>query len=457
MPVLFLTLLLQSFFPIFDAPGVEYVGLSAVNASDESAQVTVTLTGNSGSVVSVAGMTLAAGNQSALLLREVLDVETTPASGWIQLDSSQQGTEFFLAAGGDGLLGGAAPARSLSTMILLPNVRVDTGFKELGATDTLVAIVHPGSAFATTVTLELIGLDGAVAGSVTRVLPTRGSLTLRVSEAFRDFMPDNGVGGRTFEGYLRLRSTLGISAWQRVETPLVHTVLRGRGLEELDSSGVVLAPYFVFGGLYRSTLNLINPSAESVSLELVAENGNGGTIGETVQRTLGPGEVLRSDVEALFRVVTIQTFPGPTITGYVRIRGTGGGSIQLIGSLDVASTGQGTFSQSGMSYPIGDRRTEMWVIPLALGGSDYYSGYSIANPNELLAVQTDVTIEVRDSSGVLIDTSLVSLSPRRQHAAVTPRELASGWVRITANMPVGLVAAIGTADSSVLEQVPAGN
>ena len=455
MPVLFLTLLLQSFFPIFDAPGGEYIGLSAVNTSDESAQVTVTLTGNDGSVAGVGGITLASGNQTALLLREILNVETTPASGWIQLDSSRQGTEFFLASGGDGLLGGAAPATSLSTTILLPNVRVDTGFKELGATDTLVAIVHPGSVFTTTVTLELIGLDGAVAGALTRSLAIRSSLTLRVSDAFGDFMPDNGVGGRTFEGYLRLRSTLGIAAWQRVETPLVHTVLRGRGLEELDSSGVVLAPYFVFGGGYRSTLNLINPSAESVSLELIAEDGRGGTLGETIQRTLGPGEVLRSDVQALFRVVTIQTFPGPTITGYVRVRETGGGSIQLIGSLDVASIGQGTFTQSGMSYPIGDRRAESWVIPLALGGSNYYSGYAIANPNELLAVQTDVTIEVRDSSGALIETSFVSLSPRCQHATVTPREMTSGWVRITSNMAVGLVAAIGTADSSVLEQVPA--
>ena len=455
MPVLFLTLLLQSFFPIFNAPGGEYIGLSAVNTSDEPAQVTVMLTGNDGSVAGVGGMTLASGNQKVLLLREILNVETTPASGWIQLNSSRQGTEFFLASGGDGLLGGAAPATSLSTTILLPNVRVDTGFKELGATDTLVAIVHPGSVFATTVTLELIGLDGAVAGTLTRSLAVRGSLTLRVSDAFRDFMPDNGVGGRTFEGYLRLRSTLGIAAWQRVETPLLHTVLRGRALEELDSSGVVLAPYFVFGGGYRSTLNLINPSGESLSVELIAEDGRGGTIGEAIQRTLGPGEALRSDVGTLFRVVTIQTFPGPTITGYVRVRETGGGSIQLIGSLDVASIGQGTFSQSGMSYPVGDRRAENWVIPLALGGSGYYSGYAIANPNELLAAQTDVTIEVRDSGGALIETSSVSLSPRRQHSAVTPRELTSGWVRITANMPVGLVAAIGTADSSVLEQVPA--
>ena len=353
-------------------------------------------------------------------------------------DSSRQGTEFFLASGGDGLLGGAAPAKSLSTTILLPNVRVDTGFKELGATDTLVAIVHPGSVFVTTVTLELIGLDGAVAGTLTRSLAVRGSLTLRVSDAFGDFMPDNGVGARTFKGYLRLKSTLGIAAWQRVGTPLVHTVLRGRSLEELNSSGVVLAPYFVFGGGYRSTLNLINPSGDSVSLELIAEDGRGDTIGETIQRTLGPGEMLRSDVQALFRVVTIQTFPGPTITGYVRVRETGGGSIQLIGSLDVASVGQGTFLKSGMSYPIGDRRAESWVIPLALGGSDYYSGYAITNPNELLAVQTDVTIEVPDSSGALIETSSVSLSPRRQHAAVTPRELTSGGSASPQTCPSGL-------------------
>ena len=96
-----------------------------------------------------------------------------------------------------------------------------------------------------------------------------------------------------------------------------------------------------------------------------------------------------------------------------------------------------------------------WIIPLAFGGSTYYSGFAIANPNELRAVQTDVTIEVVQSNGTVIDTEEVSFSPRGQYTAVVPDGLDSGYIRITANMPVRVLGAIGTKDFRLLEQIPA--
>ncbi len=154
--------------------------------------------------------------------------------------------------------------------------QVDTGFKELGATDTLVAIVFPGSFFPATVTVELGGLDALVAGSVTITMVARSSQVFGVSDVFRDFMPDNGVGGRSFQGHLRLRSTLGIAAWGRVESPLFRTSQMARSVTEVETSTTVLAAYFVFGGGYRAVLNVVNPTDQAVSLELVAEDGRGG-------------------------------------------------------------------------------------------------------------------------------------------------------------------------------------
>ena len=453
MPVLFLTLILQSFLPIFDAPDNEYIGLSLVNTAAEAAVVTVTVTANDGSGAQSGAVILSAGSQRALLIQEILGTEAAPSSGWIRVDSTQSGTEIFAASGNGGFLGSAPPATSLSTSLILPNIQVDTGFKELGATDTLVAIVFPGSFFPATVTVELVGLDALVAGSVTITMVARSSQVFGVSDVFRDFMPDNGVGGRSFQGYLRLRSTLGIAAWGRVETPLFRTTQMARSVTEVETSTTVLAPYFVFGGGYRAVLNVVNPTDQAVSLELVAEDGRGGTIGETANVTLAPGQGLRSGVQELFGVVTVQTFPGPMFSGYIRIKEPDNNPVRLVGNVDIYSIGQGTFFASAMSYPLRAAALN-WMVPFALGGSDYYSGYAIANLNELLAVQTDVTIEVFASDGALIETTQVSMSPRRQHAAVVPEGLTSGYLRITSNIPVALVAALGTRDRRLLEQVP---
>ncbi len=169
--------------------------------------------------------------------------------------------------------------------------------------------------------------------------------------------------------------------------------------------------------------------------------------------TLPPGQGLRSGVQKLFGVVTVQTFPGPMFSGYIRIKEPDNNPVRLVGNVDIYSIGQGTFFASAMSYPLRDAARN-WMVPFALGGSDYYSGYAIANLNELLAVQTDVTIEVFANDGALIETTQVSMSPRRQHAAVVPEGLTSGYLRITSNMPVALVAALGTRDRRLLEQVP---
>lgn len=226
MPVFFLTLLLQSFFPIFDRTSNEYVGRSVVNTADSEVVAEVTVTGADGGAVPSGRVILGPGEQRALLLEEILAGGSRPVSGWIRIDSSPSDVDAVLALGdGDRL----ATARNVTpaTRLLLPDVRIDTGFRELGHTDTLVAIVMPSGFLPAVVQLDLIGLDGVVAVSVPVSIPPGRSQTVRVSEAFRDFMPDNGAGGRSFQGYLRLTSSVGVAAWQMVETPLVRSILGG--------------------------------------------------------------------------------------------------------------------------------------------------------------------------------------------------------------------------------------
>ncbi len=222
-----------------------------------------------------------------------------------------------------------------------------------------------------------------------------------------------------------------------------------------DTTGVYIAPFFVFGGGYRSTLNLVNPTNANVSVEIVARDGSGRILGEVVQHTLGPGEGLRSDVQTLFEIAVIATFPPPLVDGYIRIRDARNQGVSLVGNVEVASIGQGTFTQSAMSYPVGPPSVGPWVVPLAFGGSRFYSGLAIANPSELLNAGADVTIEIIHADGTVMHVEEVSLPPRGLHTQVLPETLRSGYVRITSDMPIRIVGVLGTRDSRLLEQVNA--
>jgi len=402
----------------------------------------------------VGELTLASGAQRALLVSEILDTGEVPSVGWVRVDSSGGAVEGVLANGDEAGLGMAGPLTPETTW-MLPDIRVDTGFKELGYTDTEVHIVVAPGIFPVVVQSDLIGLDGVVVRSELMTIPSSGTTTFTISEVFREFLPDNGVGGRTFNGYLLLTSSLNFTAWQMVETPLLRRIFAAQPVPDPATSGPVLAPFFAFGAGYQSTLNLINTSGTSLTLELTAEDGRGGNLAPVVLRMLAPGEALIEDVGTLFGILTVQTFPTPLVTGYVRVTAPNNGPVPVNGNLSISSVGQGTYQQSAMSYPVGVATSNNWVLPFVLSTGGYYSGYAITNPNTLLAVQTDVTIEVILADGTVFDTEQVSLSPRGQHAGVVPPGVGPGYVRITANMPIRVLGSIGTTDSSLLEQLPA--
>jgi hypothetical protein len=453
MNALLLTLLLQSFFPIFDTTSNEYVGLSLVNPGEAEATYTVTV-GNADGIGTGSGeVTLASGAQSSLLLSQILGNGQVPPVGWVRVNASAGAVEGVLSTGDGTGLAMAAPLTSAREMVL-PDVRVDTGFKELGFTDTEVHIVAAPGIFPVTVQSQLIGLDGVVVSSMPMTVPSSGSTNFKISSVYGDLLPDNGVGGRTFNGYLRLTSNRNITAWQMVETPLFRRILAAQAIPDPTASGPVLAPFFAFGAGYQSTFNLVNTSAASLTLELTAEDGRNGTQAITVLRTLASGEALTEDVQTLFGIATVQTFPTPLVTGYIRVTASNNGAVPVNGSVTVSSDGQGGYQESSMSYPLGEATSNNWVLPFALSTGGFFSGYAITNPNTMLTVQTDVTIKIVASDGTVLATE-VSLSPREQHTGVVPQGLGPGYVQITANMPIRVLGSIGTADSSLLEQVPA--
>ena len=440
---------LQCFFPLFDLGAGEFVGISLVNRDVQRQDFTVTVTASDGRSLQAGIVPVPPANERAFLLSEILGGRT-PASGWVRLGTQGPDCPAYLTNGDAETLTGTDGASSLSTSILLPHIEVNTGFAELGHTDTSIAIVSPNDSAA--VTAQLFGLDGISRGSMVLSVPAFGSVTSKVSTLFSAVLPNNGLGGKGFQGYIRLTSDKGIAAWARLETPLARAVLRGQAVNEIVSTTRAIIPHFVFGPTYGSTINLVNPTSAPVELEMSALDDRGNTI-DTIPMRLLAGEARRSSVGEFFRAV-IMIFPPPTFSGYVRIREKNGGTFQIVGNVEIFSQQQGG-PGAAMFYPLSDTPSSRWLLPFAVSSSPYFTGYAIVNPNELLTVQTEVVVEVLDSTGLVRSRSTVSLSPQNRITALVPPGVNSGYVRFTSNFPVHLLGSIGTLDARQLDQIPA--
>jgi hypothetical protein len=443
----------SSYLPVFESQVNEFLGLSLVNRAMVDNDITVSWTRADGSDVREGRLSLAPGSQRIRLVREILDLPSDPTEGWLRVDAAQPGLFTYLTAGSDELLDGAGPANDIATSIILEHVEVNTGFVELRHTDTLVQIINPNAAVAG-VRTELVNLDGVIVGNLTLSIAPRAARTMRISESFRNALPANNVGGHIFNGYLRLASDIAVSGWLRIDTPLSRRLVGGRASADISPSRLATVAYFASGGPapYHSELNLINAGEAAITLELSARNSRGEIIGEAVRRTLGPGEGIREDVMGLFRVVTPAVFPPPTTTGYIRIQSADGAVFRVIGDISISS---GDLAAS-MVYPITTEPLVDWILPFATAGPDYFTGYAIANPNELLAVQTDVTIELFDQDGRLAGPPRsISLSPLGQFVGLVEQPISAGYLRIRSNLPVVVLGSIGASNGSTLLPLPA--
>jgi len=443
---------LQAFFPLFGSNSGEFTGLSVVNPDSKVQGYSVSVTTENGGTTRTGRLTLPANGQRAQLINEIVgDPVATP--GWIRVDTEASAPVLFLASGNSEALDGAEAALSLSTSILLPYVEINTGFAELNYTDTLIAIVNPNTDSAPT-TAQLFGLDGKLNGEATIPVPANGSRTFRISEVFQSTLPSNGIGGRVFQGYLRLNSPKPVAAWQRMETPLSRSVLLGTSPEDRPATTDAVLPHFAFGSIYRSIINVVNTASTPVTLDLAAFDDRGTIIGQTIQLTLAPGEGRRASTGELFRVPVIQIFPPPLISGYIRIRESQGRPFQVAGNIELFTLNSGG-KQSALLSPIASQAAMNWLVPFSTSASPYYTGYAVVNANELLTAQTDVTVEVIGSDGTVRSQTNTSLSPRQRMTGIIPPNIPSGYLRIRSNLPIYAMGSLGTSDERRMDQVPA--
>jgi len=465
---LLLMFTLQCLFPIFDLDA-EFIGVSIVNPDTQNQTFAVSVTSSDGSSAHGTLVSLRPGAQRVASVKEIVPI-TPPSSGFIRINPSLNSNlttcTSYVTFGTDqtltGVDGAPAPAPlpipppttlppPIPTTLILPHISVNTGFTELGHTDTRIALIN-ASFTPANITAQLFGTDGVLRGSVPLTFPF-GSRIVRVSEAFQNLLPNNGLGGKRFEGYVRLVSNTQIAAWQRIETPLSAGILRGKSLDEIAITSLATFPHFAFGGGYESFINLLNPGSSPLRLDLTAYNDQGNTLGDVIQITLAAGEARRASVSEIFRIPVIASFPEPLTAGSIRIREAQSQPFRIVGDIQMVHSNGGPRSAAMLS-PIIEAGATLWMMPLAVSSGGYFTGYAIANPNELLAIQTDVQLEVVNGDGTLKQQTTIQLSPSNRTALLVPPGLPIGYLRFRSNFPIHVMGAVGTDDLRQLDMVP---
>jgi hypothetical protein len=141
-------------------------------------------------------------------------------------------------------------------------------------------------------------------------------------------------------------------------------------------------------------------------------------------------------------------FPPPRIEGVIRIRQTQGAPFQLLGDIEIST------DAASVMFPLNDESGTDWTMPLAVGSAPWVTAYVIANPNELLTVQTDVRVEEVGSDGVVVRRSSISLSPGSRQTGAILSPIGSGYIRFSANMPIVVIGGVGTDKGITLDHVP---
>jgi hypothetical protein len=443
----------SSIFPLFQSESSGYAGLSIVNNGEQVREAAITWTSPDGKSSRTGRLILGPGVQRAYLLRDILQQPVDPGEGWISINAAGKDLLSYLTVGAEGKLDGTDAVQEPAAEIFLDFVKINTGFVELDHTDTSCALVNPGGNTANA-KVELIGLEGKSVAGLTFAVPAFGSLTIRLSEAFRELLPAGNAGGRRFDGYARIVADTGIAVWCRIDTPVSMRLLRGRSRAEMQTTESAIGNHFASGGasLYRSTLNLVNPGDSTARLELVAMDDRGQIIGSKAELSLNPGQGIREDILSLFRVVQPAVYPPPFLTGYIRVRSSGGNPAQVAGDVDIRSEGR----YGAALFPITPAPAREWMLPFAVSNADYYTGYVIVNTNELLTVQTEVSVELLDKEGRPAGSlASISLSPSARFVGLLDREISSGYLRIRASGPITVAGSIGACNGSLFAFLPA--
>jgi hypothetical protein len=415
-------------------------GIAVANLDPAGADLTYTAFDAGGSPIHGEGLRnpmslpLAAGAQLPRMDYQIFGEGFAAANpgGWLRMDCTSPRTSAFFLLFDEALsvLDGTTASYAGTGAFVLPEVGGSQEFAEIRVANPDVSAAQ--------IRFELFDSAGRSQGTpALRTIPGSGVL----AEALGGLFPGSLGAAR----YVRATA-------DHLVVPLLLWGSAGRYIQVLagqdtgSGAATLYSPQYAVGGLWRSTLSVVNLDSQAgqVSFEFTERSGN------TVTRN----EAIAARGKIYIEAQDFFADPDSGLReGFVKITSNG---VKLAGSV-VFGDRQRQSCASALPL-VSALQNEVIFSQLASNGT-YYTGIALMNPGN---TEAHVTVAVYHGSGQRVANPAITLEPKSSRAFVltsllpelTGQDLISGYVRVFADQAIACFALYGTHDGTALSAIP---
>lgn len=425
----------------------QYIGIALVNLDSKPATITFTACDRTGARIKGDGITnpatrsLDPGRQMPIVDAELFDAGLAAGGGpgWIKIESNVRNVVgfFMMFDGGLSLLDGATLDAEPATSFVFPEIEAE-GF-------TRIAIDNPDTMTAN-LTIELVSGGGVPIASENRAVQGYASYSAELfQEIFAGIAAPAGA-------YVRVTSDRPVLSFQLTGKDGIY-VNALKGQDAAAGATKLYCPQYAAGGPWRTSLSIVNldPAPGTVTIRFVPEDPVLPGAAETV--TIAPYGKILVDDPGFFRSLP-PLEPNKILQGYVVITGEG---VRLTGSVVFGDVGRSAFSSA---LPLVASLQNSLVFGHLASNDTYFTGLAMVNPNQ---VDVSATLSLYSAQGSLEDYVAVTIPAGGRLSKLlteyfqqpAAQNLASGYIRVSANGGLASFALFGTHNQSVLSAIPA--
>jgi hypothetical protein len=419
-------------------------GLGFTNLDAQSTALKFTVTDDSGNLTSAPDITNPVTVQlNSMAQMPIVDLQlfgnglsNSNSNGWIKLERNTANTHGFFLVFDSALsfMDGANFADTRLTDFVFTDIQTD-GYNK-------ISIVNNNSENAT-VTFDLVGSDGTIRNSQSRMIQDRGALTADLySDVFVGNLPNA-------TDYVRVKSSNGVQSFDLLRQNMGDAAaLTGQDISA--GSTVLYSPQYAVGGYIRTTLSVINLDSVVGTVTFRFINESGIQLGATKTLPIAPNGKIYIEDQAFFLTTDSKTL----VSGYVEITSSG---VRLKGSSMFGDSNRRSFLTA--LELVSSLQTSL-LFSHVTSTDIYYTGLAFLNPN---AADALVAIKIYDNNGSLVGSTNELLKARQRVSrtitqyipSMIGKNQSSGYVLVTSDQPIASFALFGTNDLSIMSAIPA--
>jgi hypothetical protein len=424
------------YFPVTVSTAARSTGFAITNSGSSAATVVLNVYQDSGervpsssSVSNYKILTMPAHTQVANVISELFGGGLQLSSGWVRLASGQASISgFFLNFDNrltvlDGII--AAPSPLKTAMFLT----ID------GAE---LSLVNPNQTSLASVDFTLIDDSGRQISRTSAQIPANGRYAGRVDSLF------SGAPG----GYVAVSANPSVIGSEFFGSPSTDI----SALSAFDATAgakELYAPQFAAGGgVWRSSLTLINLESAATTLSLSFVSDSGVQIGRTASIDLASNGRTVIPNPSVFGLPAV---PESLVQGYVKISSS---TSRIAGFVCFGDPSDSRFQTALPCVAAG--ASDLLFSQVAQDDT-WFTGLAVINPN---AATAEVRISVFRTDGTLAGSGTYSLVPNGRFSKLLGElvpdmpSLSKGYFTVQSTQPVFGFAVFGTQSLSVLSAIP---